>query len=87
MNQKWSEKTNVQKVADVISCIALCVWVILGILERTNVLGSAEMGKCIAIGVICVCEAISFWNVKRGLSYVAVIGLLCMVAAIVLQAL
>ena len=85
MDKKWSEKTTFEKTMDIISGIALCVWLIFEALEKSNKVKSADLVNCIAIGVICVCEAISFWNVKRYISYIAIGGLLCMIAVVVLE--
>ena len=87
MDRKWSEKTTLEKVATIISGVALCVWVLFEVLERTTSLAFTESVNYIAILVICVCEAINFWKVKRVLSYVAIGGAICMIAAAVLLAL
>ena len=87
MDRKWSEKTTLEKVATIISGVALCVWVLFEVLERTTSIAFTELVNYIAILVICVCEAISFWKVKRALSYVAIGGAVCMIAAAVLLAL
>ena len=84
MDKKWSEKTTFEKTMDIISGIALCVWLIFEVLERTNKVKSANLVNCIAIGVICVCEAFSFWNTRRSLSYVAIAGAVCMAAVVIL---
>ena len=85
MNKKWSEKTAFEKTLDVIAFIALCVWLVFEFLERKNIVPYAELGSCISIGVVCICEAISFWNVKRALSYVAIAGALLMFAVLIIQ--
>ena len=87
MNEKWSEKTTLEKIATIISGIALCAWLAFEFLERQKAFPHAEMAGYIAIGVICLCEAISFWRVKRVLSYVAIAGLVLMASALVLLAL
>ena len=84
MDKKWSEKTTFEKTMDIISGIALCVWLIFEVLERTNKVKSANLVNCIAIGVICVCEAFSFWNTRRSLSYVAIAGAVCMATVVIL---
>ena len=85
MNRKWNEKTTLEKTMDIISGIALCVWLIFEALERKSI-AYASMGAYISIIVICICEAISFWNVKRALSYVAIAGSVLLIATIVLEA-
>ena len=84
MNEKWSEKTTFQKVMDIIAGIAFCVYVIFEALERANKVESADLITCIAIGVVCVCEAFSYWNKKRIFSYIAIAGAVCLIAVIVL---
>ena len=87
MNKKWNEKTTFEKVLDIISGIALCVWVIFAVLERTNGDKWTEIGEYISIGIIGVCQGISFWNVKRVISYIAIGGVVCIVATVVLETL
>ena len=84
MNKKWSEKTTFQKVMDIIAGIAFLVYVIFEALERSNKVKSADLITCIAIGVVCICEAFSYWNTKRVFSYVAIAGAVCLIAVIVL---
>ena len=84
MNEKWSEKTTFQKVMDIISAIAFCVYLIFEVLERNGKVESADLIACIAIGVVCICEAFSYWNTKRIFSYVAIAGAICLAAAMVL---
>ena len=84
MNEKWSEKTTFQKVMDIIAGIAFLVYVIFEALERSNKVKSADLITCIAIGVVCICEAFSYWNTKRVFSYVAIAGAVCLIAVIVL---
>ena len=84
MNEKWSEKTTFQKVMDIIAGIAFLVYVIFQALERANKVKSADLITCIAIIVVCVCEAFSYWNKKRIFSYVAIAGAVFLTAVIVL---
>ena len=84
MNQKWSEKTTFQKVMDIIAGIAFLVYVIFQALKRAGKVESADLITCIAIGVVCICEAFSYWNTKRVFSYVAIAGAVCLIAVIVL---
>ena len=84
MNKKWSEKTTLEKAVSFISGIALCIWLLFEVLERKVSLPYANTVNCIAILVVCVCEAISFWKVKRALSYVAIGGAICIIAVMVL---
>ena len=87
MNKKWSEKTTLEKAADIISWIALCIWLIFERLEDTNTIKYANMVNYIAISVVCLCQAFSFWKVKRILSYVAIAGIVCIAAVMILETL
>ena len=87
MDKKWNEKNALEKTVTIISAIALCVWLLFEFLERKTSLQYANTVNYIAIFVICVCEAISFWKVKRALSYVAIGGAIFMIAAVVLTSL
>ena len=84
MNQKWSEKTAFQKAMDIIAGIAFLVYVIFQALERAGKVESADLITCIAIAVVCVCEAFSYWNTKRIFSYVAIAGAICLTTVIIL---
>ena len=85
MNKKWNEKTTLQKVMDIIAGIAFLVYVIFQALERAGKVASADLITCIAIGVVCICEVFSFWNIKRIFSYIAIAGVVCLIAVIVLE--
>ena len=84
MNEKWSEKTTFQKVMDIIAGIAFLVYVIFQALERAGKVESADLITCIAIDVVCICEAFSYWNTKRVFSYVAIAGAILLAAVIIL---
>ena len=86
MNRKWNEKNTLEKIVTIISVIALCIWLLFEFLESRTSLQYGNTVSCIAIFVFCVCEAISFWKVKRSLSYVAIGGAICMIAVSVLEA-
>ena len=85
MNKKWSEKTTFEKVLDVISGVALCVWLIFEMLERKNLVKFADIFSSFAITIVCICLAISYWNVKRIFSYVAIGGSVLLVITIILN--
>ena len=74
MNEKWSDKTILQKVMDIIAGIAFLVYVLFQTLESAGKVVSADLITCIAILVVCICEAVSFWNTKRVLSYISIGG-------------
>ena len=84
MNQKWNEKTTFQKVMDIIAGIAFLVYVIFHALERAGKVKSAELITCIAISIVCICEAFSFWNTKRTFSYIAIAGAVFLIGIVVL---
>ena len=86
MNRKWSEKTTVEKTADIISAIAFVVWMVTELIGRMNSEKNTEVAGSIALCVVCVCEAISFWNVKRSLSYVAIAGTILISTTMILLA-
>ena len=85
MIKKWNEKNTLEKVMDIISGVALCVWVIFEMLAKTNKVQYADVVCIIALCVVCICEAVSFWNTKRVFSYVAIGGTVLMLAVVVLQ--
>ena len=84
MNEKWSDKTTFQKVMDIIAAIAFLVYLIFEALERANKVKSTELITCLAIVIVCVCEAFSYWNQKRILSYVAIAGAILLLGVVVL---
>ena len=84
MKQKWNEKTTFQKVMDIIAGIAFLVYLIFQSLERAGKVETADLITCIAIGVVCICEAFSFWNTKRIFSYIAIAGAVCLIGVVVL---
>ncbi len=85
MNRKWNEKNTLEKTVTIISGFAFCVWLLFEVLESKTSIKYANTVNCIAILVICICEAISLWKVKRALSYVAIGGAILMIAVMVLQ--
>ena len=84
MNQKWSEKTTFQKAMDIIAGIAFLVYLIFQALERAGKVESADLITCIAISVVCICEAFSYWNTKRTFSYIAIAGAIFLIGVVVL---
>ena len=83
----WNEKTIIEKIATIISGIALCVWVVFDILGRIGNVSFAETAGYIAVCVICVSEAIVYWRTKRVFSYIAIVGTVCIISALVLLSL
>ena len=81
----WNEKNAFEKALDVISGIALVAWLIFAVLENNGTIDWQVDPTMIAATIICICQTFSFWNEKRVLSYVAIAGIICMVAVIVLQ--
>ena len=84
MNEKWSEKTTLQKVMDIIAGFAFLVYLIFHALESAGKVVSADLITSIAILVVCICEAVSYWNTKRVFSYVAIGGGLFLAAVLAL---
>ena len=84
MNEKWSEKTKFQKAMDIIAGIALLVYILFEALGRVGKVESTDLITGIAIVVVCVCEAFSYWNTKRVFSYVAIAGAVLLTATILL---
>jgi hypothetical protein len=84
MNQKWSEKTTFQKAMDIIAGIAFLVYLIFHALERAGKVVSADLITSIAILVVCICEAVSFWNTRRVFSYIAIAGAIFLIGVVVL---
>ena len=85
MDKKWNEKTTLEKTMDIISAVAFFVWLAFEALDRSYKLPYAEFVSCIAICVVCICEAVSFWNIKRVFSYVAIIGAVLLAVVVVLK--
>lgn len=84
MDKKWNEKTTVEKTAEIISGIALVVWLVIEALGRKNMIQYADIASCIAVSVICICQAFAFWNVKRVFSYIAIAGTVLLVVVAIL---
>ena len=83
--KKWNEKNTLEKVMDIISGVMLCVWIIFEMLNKTGEVAFADLVCYIALCVVCVCEAVSFWNTKRVFSYVAIGGTVLILTVVVLQ--
>ena len=83
--KKWNEKTNLEKISDIISWIAFCAWLIFEAMDRKNMADWADIASRMAIIVICVFECISYWNDKRVISYIAIGGFICIIATFVLE--
>lgn len=85
--ENWNEKTTLQKVALIISGIALCAWLVFEYLGSKKNVAYADTAGLISICIVCVCEAIEYWKSKRIFSYVAIAGIVCIVTALILFAL
>ena len=83
--KKWSEKTVLEKVSDIISWIAICAWLIFEAIDRKGIAEWADIASRIAVIVVCIFEGISFWNERRVISYIAIGGLVCLIATFVLE--
>ena len=84
--KKWSEKTTLEKVADIIAFVAFCVWFITEYLADKGMVPESSPITYISLSMVCVCEAISFWNERRVISYVAIGGMVLMLVAAALLA-
>ena len=85
MNRKWRDKTTLEKTFDIISGIALCVCFLFEMMGRNNPGQLTDLVSYIAIFVVCVCEAFSFWKIKRVFSYVAIAGALLLAGVVILE--
>ena len=85
MDKKWKDKTTFEKVLDIISFVAAVVWLSFEIVDSKTSLAYANAITYIAVCIICICQAISFWKVKRVLSYVAIAGVACTLAGFILE--
>ena len=83
--KKWSEKTKLEKAADIISAIALCFWLAFEFINKNGDVAWADIASRIAVIVICVFEGIGFWNERRVLSYIAIAGIVCIIGIFVLE--
>ena len=83
--KKWSEKSVFEKICEIISGIAFCVWMIFEAMESKGIAQWADIASRIAIIVICIFEGIVFWNEKRFISYIAIGGVICLIATFVLE--
>lgn len=83
--KSWNEKNKIEKISDIISWIALCVWVMFEALDRKGMIEWADIASRIAIIVVCIFEGISFWNERRVLSYISIAGIICLLATFVLE--
>ena len=52
--KSWSEKTKLEKTADIISTIAFCFWLALEFINKNGDVSWADIAGRIAIIVICV---------------------------------
>ena len=85
--KKWSDKSVLEKTSDVISWIAFAAWLLFEMIEKNAGAGWTSIASRIAIIVICIFEGISYWNERRVISYVAMGGVLLLVATFVLECL
>ena len=86
MRKKWSEQTTLEKSMNIVSGIALCAWLVFEMLTKKTDFQYAELCASISILIVCVCEAFSYWNVKRTFSYVAIGGAVLILLTVILTA-
>ena len=86
--KKWNEKSIVEKAAEVISYVLIVSWLIFEALVKNGIFQYqyTEITSCIVWGVVCLIEAVSFWNQKRVFSYIAIGGAVLIAAVLVLMA-
>ena len=84
--KKWCEKTVFEKILDIISWIGICVWLVFEFLENRGA-ENTQTVTCATMLVVCICQAISYWKVKRAFSYVAIGGAVCLATVLILLAL
>ena len=77
----WKTKTPVQKIAFIIACIAVAVWVVFKIKPNLFPIDPT----CPAIAVFTVCEAVDYWNQKRKWSYLLIAGAVISMAFFLLE--
>ena len=82
--KKWNDKTTFEKMLDILSGIATCIWVVCNYLVKSEATYISIINY-VAISVICICQGIAFWKIKRAISYIAFAGLALMLTAIVLE--
>ena len=83
--KKWCEKTTLEKVAEIISAIAFCVWIVFEIIDARGNVEWAGIATRWSIIVICIFQCICYWNEKRIISYIAIGGLVCFLAIFALE--
>ena len=83
--KQWNEKNKLEKISDIIAGIALCVWLVFEAMDRKGIVAWADIASRISVIVICIFEGISFWNDRRVLSYVAIAGVVVLLATFVLE--
>ena len=83
--KKWNEKTTFEKISDIISEVAFCAWLIFEAIDKNRGSEWTSIASYIAVIVICLFQSFSFWNKKRFISYIAIGGIFCMIATIVLE--
>ena len=83
--KKWSDKSAFEKTSDIISEVAFCVWLILEAIGRNGGPKWTGLASYIAIIVVCLFQCFSFWKVKRFISYIAIGGMICLIATFVLE--
>ena len=77
----WKNMTITQKIATVISCLAVVVWLIPKV--KPDLLPVDPTYP--AIAVFTVCEAVVCWNTKRKWSYILIAGAVISLASFVLE--
>ena len=77
----WNTKSPVQKVAFVIACIAVVVWVVAKLKPELFPIDPTYP----SIAVFTVCEAVDYWKQKRTWSYLLIAGAVISMAFFILE--
>ena len=77
----WKDMTITQKIATVISGLAVAVWLIAEV--KPDLLPVDPTIP--AIAVFTVCEAVTCWNTKRKWSYLLIAGTVIFLASFIME--
>lgn len=85
MYKKWSERSTMEKVLEVVSAGALCVAIICMILANTTKLKLPGEINNIAMCITCICQAYVYRNSQNRLSLGFVIAALFLGSTVILS--
>ncbi|MBR5226064.1 MAG: hypothetical protein IKV90_10455 [Clostridia bacterium] len=81
MNMKWKDMPLSHKIATVVACIALAIWMIS---HAKPALFPVDV-TCPAIALFTVCEAVTYWKEKRKWAYLFIAGAVISMVCYILQ--